>query len=88
MSRGIDRRTLIAAAVAGAAAVKASAAGEDVERHPIWPSQPPGGEHVTVADEVVRRSPNGPPDDIAWPHVATPMITVVPALRDWLSEGT
>jgi acetyl esterase/lipase len=81
MSRGIDRRTLIAAAVAGAAAVKAYAAGEDVERHPIWPSQPPGGEHVTVADEVVRRSPNGPPDDIAWPHVATPMITVVPALR-------
>jgi acetyl esterase/lipase len=27
----------------------------------------------------VKRSPNGPADDIAWPHVATPMLNLVPA---------
>lgn len=79
MSRGIDRRTLIGATVAAATTARATPVRDNIERHPIWPSQPPGGEHVTVADQVVRRSPNGPPDDIAWPHVAIPMISVVPA---------
>lgn len=81
MSTGIDRRTLIAATLAAATAAKAAAVTDDVELHAIWPSQPPGGEHVTIVDQVVRRSPNGPPDDIAWPHVATPRIVVVPARR-------
>jgi acetyl esterase/lipase len=49
------------------------------ERFPIWPKSPPGGEKISVRDEVVKRSPNGPADDIAWPHVATPMLNVVPA---------
>jgi len=80
MSGGIDRRTLIAAALAAASVTKASAANAP-ERYPIWPSRPPGGERLMVTDEVVRRTPDGPPDDIAWPHVATPMVTVVPAVR-------
>ena len=80
MSSGINRRTLLAvAAAAGAAAVVRAEAG--VERFAIWPGPPPGSDGLAVHDEVVRRSANGPPDDIAWPHVATPMLTVVPAAR-------
>jgi acetyl esterase/lipase len=80
MSEGIDRRSLLAAALVAATAARASAA-PSVEHFSIWPSKPPGGEHVTVVDEVVRRSPNGPADDIAWPHVAVPKLVVVPAER-------
>ncbi len=48
-----------------------------VERFPLWPKAPPGGQGLAVADQWVRRSATGGPDDIAWPHVATPMLTVV-----------
>lgn len=49
------------------------------QRFPIWPKAPPGLPKAGVKDESVRRSPNGDPDDIAWPHVATPMLTACPA---------
>jgi acetyl esterase/lipase len=80
MSGGIDRRTLIAAALAAMATTRVDAA-DNVERYSLWPATPPGGEDVHVADEVVRRTPDGPEDDIAWPHVATPKIIAVPAAR-------
>lgn len=73
---GVTRRTLLAGSVAMAAT---PALAGPIERFPIWPGSPPGGDKVDVRDEVVRRSANGPPDDIAWPHVATPMLNVVPA---------
>ena len=74
----VTRRTLIAGS-ALAAAMPLPAAAAPIERFPIWPGSPPGGEGLGVRDETVRRSVNGPADDIAWPHVATPMLNVVPA---------
>ncbi|HEX8302094.1 alpha/beta hydrolase [Sphingomonas sp.] len=77
----IARRTLLATGLALPAVARAVPADPVVERFPLWPSAPPGGEGLKIADEVVKRSPNGPEDDIAWPHVATPMLTVVPAAK-------
>lgn len=78
----IARRTLLATGLALPAMAHARALDDPpVERFPIWPGSPPGGEGLAVHDEVVKRSPNGSEDDIAWPHVATPMLTVVPAAR-------
>ncbi|MFS2109278.1 alpha/beta hydrolase [Sphingomonas sp. Sphisp140] len=74
----VTRRTLIAGS-ALATAMPFSAVAGPIERFPIWPGSPPGGEGLNVRDETVRRSANGPADDIAWPHVATPMLNVVPA---------
>ncbi|HVJ00881.1 MAG TPA: alpha/beta hydrolase [Sphingomonas sp.] len=74
----VSRRTLLAGSlVAAAAPLPALAA--PIERFSIWPGPAPGGEGLAVRDEVVKRSPNGPADDIAWPHIATPMLNVVPA---------
>jgi acetyl esterase/lipase len=75
----IDRRSLLASAIAVATAASmrtatgAAAAGESF---PIWPGAVPGGAGLSVRDESVKRSPTGSDDDIAWPHVATPTLTV------------
>jgi acetyl esterase/lipase len=76
----VTRRTILAGSLAAAAPLPALGQSHGgIERFPIWPGSPPGGEGLAVRDEVVKRSPNGPADDIAWPHVATPMLNVVPA---------
>jgi acetyl esterase/lipase len=72
----IDRRTLIAASLAATIARPASAASAPT-RFPIWPGVAPGMPNPAVVDAFVQRSPT--PGDIAWPHVATPMLTVCPA---------
>lgn len=79
----IDRRRLLVAATAAAAATAVAhpASAAPIERFPIWPGSPPGGERLGVRDELVKRSADGPADDIAWPHVATPMLNVVPAAQ-------
>ncbi|KTF70213.1 MULTISPECIES: alpha/beta hydrolase [unclassified Sphingomonas] len=77
----ISRRTLLAASAAATAAAALPARAAPIERLPLWPGRPPGGDGVTTKDEWVKRSPNGDADDIAWPHVATPMLNVVPAER-------
>lgn len=77
----LDRRTLIAAGLSLAATPRAAVAAPAPSRFPIWPATPPGMPNPPVADSFVKRSPNGPADDIAWPHVATPMLTVCPAAR-------
>jgi len=80
----VTRRTLLAgsaATVAAAALPVPALAASPIERFPLWPKSPPGGEGLTVRDETVKRSPDGPPDDIAWPHIATPMLNVVPAAQ-------
>lgn len=74
----ISRRGLIAG-TAATAITPLPALAAPIERFPLWPGSPPGGEGLTIVDEVVKRSPNGPPDDIAWPHIATPMLNVIPA---------
>lgn len=76
----VTRRTLIAGATT-AAALPLPALAAPIERFPIWPKAPSGGAGLSVRDEWVRRSANGGADDIAWPHVATPMLNVVPAAQ-------
>ena len=51
------------------------------ERFPIWPGSPPGLPSGGVQEERVLRTNKGNPDDFAWPHVATPMLTVCPAAK-------
>ncbi len=78
----IDRRTLIAAPLAATLATtlaQSAGAAPAPSRFPIWPGAAPGMPTPPVADAFVKRSPTGAPDDIAWPHVATPMLTVSPA---------
>lgn len=81
----LDRRNFLATAIAAAAVMPAAArvrpGSNVVETFPIWPAGPPGGDGLSVRDEVIKRSPDGPDDDVAWPHVATPMLTVVRAAR-------
>lgn len=70
----VDRRTLIAGGLALGLPSPASAQAGQVERIPLWPGTPPGGEGLGIKDETVQRSPA--PDDIAWPHIGTPVMTV------------
>lgn len=82
------RRSLIAGSIAASFALpatlsaapggpEATGEGVSVDRFPIWPEAPPGAPTPAVVEQWVRRSPNGGADDLAWPHVATPMLTVV-----------
>lgn len=78
----IDRRRFLATGIAAAAApaaLQARAEPAAIETFPIWPGAAPGAAGLSVRDEMVKRSPDGPEDDVAWPHVATPTLTVVPA---------
>ncbi|MBZ6382178.1 alpha/beta hydrolase [Sphingomonas sanguinis] len=77
----LDRRTLIAAGLSLAATPRVAIAASAASRFPIWPATPPGMPGPPVVDDFVLRSPNGPADNIAWPHVATPMLTVCPATK-------
>lgn len=71
------RRLFLAGALAAGIARPAFAQTSPApERFPVWPKAPPGGDGLSVRDEWVKRSPIGGADDIAWPHVATPMLTV------------
>lgn len=47
----------------------------------IWPRTPPGMPDGGVEDVFVNRNQGGGPDDIAWPHVADPVLTVTPAAQ-------
>jgi acetyl esterase/lipase len=77
----MDRRTLIASGLAlGFAGNSARAsASASAERVALWPGMPPGGEGLAIRDETILRSPGGSPDDIAWPHIGTPAMTVARA---------
>lgn len=75
----ITRRALLAAsAVTAVASAPLPARAAPVERFPIWPKAPPGGTGLAVRDQWVWRSPEQKPDDIAWTHIATPMLNVIP----------
>lgn len=71
------------AAMASASARSAEVAGgvneAAVERFPIWPGAAPGMPAGGVKEERVLR--NGGPDNFAWTHVETPMLTVCPAAK-------
>lgn len=73
-----NRRMLIAGGLAAMLPLPAFAdTATTVERFPLWPGAAPGSEGRGIVDRWVKRSPTGGADDIAWPHVATPMLTVV-----------
>jgi acetyl esterase/lipase len=79
-----SRRIVLAAAMAGLLPMplRAQDATLTVERFPLWPKTPPGGDGLSVSDQSVQRSATRPdPEDIAWPHVATPMLTMVKPAR-------
>ena len=73
------RRTIIAGGLAGLLPLRAiaQATPSAVERFALWPGAAPGAPTSAVGDTWVKRSPTGATDDIAWTHVATPMLTVV-----------
>ncbi|MDP5279470.1 alpha/beta hydrolase [Sphingomonas sp. DG1-23] len=76
----MDRRTVLASGIAlGVAGAARASAAPEPERIALWPGTPPGGEGLAIRDETVPRSPK--PDDIAWPHVGTPAMTVARATR-------
>jgi acetyl esterase/lipase len=80
----IDRRTLLASAMAVTAAAPVRSATKSPlasESFPLWTGTPPGGDGLAVHEESVKRSPDGADDDIAWPHVATPTLTVTRAMN-------
>ncbi|GAA3709956.1 alpha/beta hydrolase [Sphingomonas cynarae] len=81
----MDRRTLLASglAIASIAPLRAQAPAplKAAQRLPLWPRGVPGGEGRIVTDVFVKRSPDGPADDIAWTHLATPVLKVTPAAR-------
>jgi acetyl esterase/lipase len=77
MTGGIrpDRRMLLAAglAIGAAGPIAATPAPGPFETFPVWPGQPPGGDHVTVRQQEVLKSPA--PDDVAVLHVTRPTLT-------------
>ncbi|MBZ9646482.1 alpha/beta hydrolase [Sphingobium sp. 3R8] len=83
----IDRRTLIAGAMASAG-LASPALGQTVktgpfplpagfERFPIWPDRAPGGDTVQVQEVETLRQPDSGPDDGVFAHVVTPTLTLL-----------
>ena len=76
----MDRRTVLASGLAlGIAGAARASAPAEIERVPLWPGTPPGGEGLGIEDVTVPRSPK--PDDIAWTHIGTPAMTVARASK-------
>jgi acetyl esterase/lipase len=73
------RRTILAGGLASLLPLSAVAQQTPVgvERFALWRGAAPGGPTPAVTDAWVKRSPTGAAHDIAWPHVAIPMLTVV-----------
>lgn len=74
----VDRRTFLTlSAVFGAAAalpMAARARANDLSIQDIWPNDPPGGDKVTVEEQVILRHPGGDPNDTAFLHVRKPWL--------------
>ena len=77
----LDRRTLLAAGLALSATPRMAIPAPAATRFPIWPATPPGMPTPPVVDQFVLRAPDGTADNIAWPHIATPMLTACPAAK-------
>jgi acetyl esterase/lipase len=68
--------TMAALSPAGFAARKPGAGEPGDEVIDLWPEGAPGGEHVTVKEEVVERLPDGPMRDRFVQHVTRPSMTI------------
>jgi acetyl esterase/lipase len=75
----MNRRQIILAGTMAAALTPAAPAAPrsdtDLE---LWPGGAPGGEHVTVREEIVERLPDGPLRDRFAQHVTRPLLTLFP----------
>jgi acetyl esterase/lipase len=88
MSPPLDRRRLIVAGAMAALVPPATPApvlttepgGETVE---LWPRGTPGRDRVTVREEVIERSPEGPLQDRFAQHVTRPTLTLFAPKTTW-----
>jgi len=72
-----DRRSLLglgALALAAPGLARAQAAASPVEVMDLWPGPAPGGEKVTVTEQVILRKPGGDPNDTAFVNVTKPWL--------------
>ena len=72
-----DRRSLLglgALAMAAPGLARAQANALPVEVMDLWPGPAPGGEKVTVTEQVVLRKPGGDPNDTAFVNVTKPWL--------------
>lgn len=77
----MNRRQILLASTLAALAPAASPAGESSAEPgdsviELWPGGPPGGEQVTVHEEIVERLPDGPLRDRFAQHVTRPLLTL------------
>ena len=78
----LDRRTIMAGALAGAALSSAARAQSfplpsGFTRFPIWPGKAPGSDRVTVREVETLRRPDSGPDDGVFAHIVTPTLTML-----------
>lgn len=78
---GTDRRSLLglgALALAAPGLARAQASNSTptstIEVMDLWPGKPPGGEKVTVTEQVILRKPGGDPNDTAYLNVTKPWL--------------
>jgi len=78
----MNRREIILASTMAALTSAASAARTSAAPEPgdsvieLWPGGPPGGDKVTVQEEIVERLPDGPLRDRFVQHVTRPLLTL------------
>ncbi len=76
--RGTDRRSLLglgALTLAAPGLARAQApTPSTIEVMDLWPGKPPGGEKVTVTEQVILRQPGGDPKDTAFLNVTKPWL--------------
>ncbi len=75
---GTDRRSLLglgALTLAAPGLARAQApTPSTIEVMDLWPGKPPGGEKVTVTEQVILRKPGGDPNDTAFLNVTKPWL--------------
>jgi acetyl esterase/lipase len=72
-----DRRSLLglgALALAAPGLARAQANAPPLEVMDLWPGPAPGGEKVTVTEQVILRKPGGDPNDTAFVNVTKPWL--------------
>ena len=72
-----DRRSLLglsALALAAPSLARAQTPTSTIEVMDLWPGKPPGGEKVTVTEQVILRKPGGDPNDTAYLNVTKPWL--------------
>ena len=79
------RFLLAACAVMGSPAFAAPVVTSEPGGHTLalWPHGAPGGEHVTVREEIIERSPDGPMRDRFAQHVRKPLLTLFAPKTPW-----